>query len=488
MGKNRNKNVVKGALNGTTLGKSMKKYLNNEAIIVKGIIGEDDQETLKLLKDTRDLDLTRPESETAARVLLSTFEFQNPNEWANVGKFLDHLYEGCMTVQGFGAIVDQICEDVKMEDFCKTHATDIVQVTCAWIIVRALLDTVFGELEPTTAQKPNNQSGQQSQPKVAVTVEPEKKPDKVEVLDDDNTYVLNAKEEAQARDLGLPVEYHILDMNKFYQSEMDAAMDWKNKHGVYAPAYRIYGMTRVEYTTWRKEICDFVSKLDSGNDEVVASSSIGKEEEATRRTDTATNADDAQPKKFEIMTVVDNAERYRKQIEANPKAAKEIIDTILADKTVKQYLDEVKAEYYNVVKLGLQQKFDIRYGAKDLDTETAVTAAVLLAGKYGISEEDAAVFTIPVLSNDGEFMARFALELLKPENVKALRKGIIDNNIVAPQTLRDMVHEWTKKNSNDGPAKSRTIDYTTLSNLGFVGLAGLTNATRKLFDSMLHVG
>lgn len=474
MGKNKNKNVVKRALNGTTLGKSMEKYLNDESSIVRGIIGKDDQETLKLLEDTRDLELTRDELETASRVLLSTFEFQNPNKWASVGKFLDHLYECSMTVQGFSSIVNQICEDIKMEGFCETHATGIVQVTCAWIIVRATLDTIFGELE--LARKHTNQ------PKVVMIPEKEKKPDNAKVvMDDDNTYVLNAKEEARARDLGLPVEYHILDMNKFYQAEMDAAVDWKTTHGVYAPAYQIYGMPRKEYNAWRKEICDFVSGLESDSDEFVASSNIGNDngEKPTRRIEKKPE-EIKKPKKFDLMVIVDSADQYRKEIESDPKAAKRIVDAIISDEKVKEYLASVKEQYYDVMKLKLQQTFHILYGAKELDTETAVTAAVLIARRYGISEEDAAVFTIPALSNDGDLMAEFALELLKPENLKVLRKGIIDNNIVVPQTLRDIVHDWTRENSNERPTK--------LSNLSSVGVEGLTAATRKLFDSMLHVG
>lgn len=423
MGKNRNRNLLKG------------RILMNETMLlwVRGVVDTDSRKIAAFItddvkvqgvlenffKDTETdhpVELDRGEVGTVCRAILSTSEFSNETTIPTLEGFIGHLYTETLSITQFTTLVDELLGFELTSPITKATSEVIVQYTSvAWVMVRSVLKTILNTIETVNKNTERRVTPEEKKPEPIVE-------NKVDI----DVYVMTKDQEKRAKNLGLEVKDHLLNIDAFYQNEMKLIDEWKKSHKGFAPVHEIYGMTMSEYRKWRHDVAVLINEVIAGNEPTVTNPPavvIDVKPETV-----ASNNIGSKPKKEPVPKLtMDDVIGILSPIMHDPDALMGLRSSLREDKKFNVYMEEMAKERVNTFD-PLKMYYRLEATTTDIDCNTLVNMSRDIAKRFNKDEKAVLPYVFLLLVNNDEAVKGALTLVCKDTVIERLMKGQLDNH------------------------------------------------------------
>lgn len=441
MGKNRNRNIVKGKI-----------LVDGHEVLVKGLVNMNHkkvaemitndpqvQQVLAKLFETTEtknrLELDRNEVETVCRAILSTSEFTTGGteigNWTE--SFIGHLYTETLSIDQFGVLVEELLSSPVLRELTElTHEIVVTYTAVAWIMVRTVFQDILNTVDATS--KKNTPS----------TKQPVRTTNNVEI----NVYVLTPEQEQRAKKLGVEIKDHLLNIDTFYQHEADLVAEWSAKsNDSFKPVHEMYGMTVQEYRKWRGDVAILFNEIIASNavDETTPTlPPVVVETVASRNIGSPTTKSIAE----QVDEFLRNPGETINRILKNPSMIKSMRDTIKGNVSFHEYVDGLTDEYVHGTD-PLVMYYDISAKTTDVDGIKVVRVTKDVADRIKRPERDVFPYVMMLFVEDNMFIDDALKFMCKESVLKRMAMGNFANHELAMYTKKWIhTHNPVEFNSN----------------------------------------
>lgn len=427
MGKNRNRNIVRGKIRIEGYMALVKGLVNMNHTKIAEMMTNDTkvQRVLTKLFDTTEtknrLELDRHEVETVCRAILSTSEFSTGgtaiDDWCE--SFIGHLYTETLSIGQFGVLVEELLGSPVLRELTElTHEIVVTYTAVAWIMVRTVFQDILNTADVTSKKNTS----------------PTKQPvrtNNVEI----NVYVLTPEQEQRAKKLGVEIKDHLLNIDTFYQHEADLVAEWSAKSDdSFKPVHEMYGMNVQEYRKWRGDVAVLFNEIIASNaiDETTTQPpSVVVETVASRNIGTPTTKSIAD----QVAEFLKNPGETIGHILKNPNMIKSMRDTIKDDVSFHAYVDGLTDEYVHGTD-PLVMYYDISAKTTDVDGIKVVRVTKDIANRIRRPERDVFPYVMMLLVEDNAFIDGALKFVCKESVLKRITMGSFANHELAMYTKK----------------------------------------------------